>query len=180
MAVGAGPAGASLPTTLTFGSSSSLKITVGILTFTLDLSGGTDGVDPTGSVAVKVTGSKFVSTQTYTATGNTHIKMVFPAGTLKGDATGSSITQIKTATVGGNAPSLYFPTFTTGVQDCAIYSMYNIFYDGSSGTLSASVGTFRTHAHAGNAPGGTCRSTLVTYFDTYLASASISGTAHVT
>jgi hypothetical protein len=176
----AGTAGASLPTSLTFASGSSLKITIGIIGLTLNLSQGTDGVDPTGSVAVSTSGDQFASTQTYTVPGNaTHTTMVFPAGTLKGIFTGSSITEIKIVTSSGSSPSLSFHTYTTGIQDCVISSMYNIFYGGTSGTLSATRGSFRTHARAGSATGGTCRSTLKSYLNMHIGTASVSGRAHV-
>jgi hypothetical protein len=176
----AGTAGASLPSSLTFASGSYLKITIGIITLTVNLSQGTDGVDPTGSVAVSTTGDKFVSTQTYTVPGNTtHTTMVFPAGTLKGLFTGSDITEIKIVTVSGSSPSLSFHTFTTGIQDCVINSMYNIFYGGTPAALTATAGSFRTHARAASAPGETCRSTLESYLNMYLAGASVSGKAYV-
>jgi hypothetical protein len=176
----AGTAGASLPTSLTFASGSSLEITIGIIGLTLNLSQGTDGVDPMGSVAVSTAGDKFVTTRTYTVPGNAqNTTMVFPAGTLKGSFTGSNITAIKMVTSSDSSPSLSFHTYTTGIQDCVISSMYDIFYGGARGTLTATAGSLRTNARAGSAPGETCRRTLVTYLDTHIGSASVSGRAHV-
>ncbi len=178
----AGTAGASLPTTLTFGSGSSLHIHMGILTVTVDFNTGTDGTDPSGSVAVSTTGDKFVSTKTYVATGDTgDSTWTFPAGTLKGNFTGSSITTLKIANTAINgAPWMHFDTSTSQIKGCAIYDIYTIFFGGSDGTLTPTVGSFRTHGTAGYRPGyTTCTTVLINYFNTYIKSATVTGGVHV-
>lgn len=175
------PAGATI-NTVTFASGSTLNIRIGIITLTLQLATGTDGTNPRGSVAVTVTGSHFTTSKTFGVPGNAgDTLMELPAGTVTGTLTGTSVVSVDITTASGSAPEVKFETYTTGLQDCVILDTYSEDYTGSNGSLTAttSASTFRTHAHAGNATGPTCPSSLATYLDTYGAKAKISGTASV-
>lgn len=176
------PAGASLPSTLTFASGSVLDVKIGILTVTVELATGVDGSDPRGSIAVTVTGSHFASSTPFGAPGSSGTTLTeFPTGTIVGTVTGSSIVNVRFTTATGSAPEVKFVTTTTGIQNCVIHDAYSEVFRGSAGALSATTtaSTYRTHAYAGNATGETCSQTLTTYLDTYSAKAKISGSVSV-
>ncbi|MGH9091801.1 MAG: hypothetical protein ACRDZR_10565 [Acidimicrobiales bacterium] len=178
----AAPAGASLPSTLTFGSGSVLDVRIGVISLDLSLATGNDGTDPRGSVAVTVTGSHFTSATPFGVPGNAGDSLTrFPAGTITGTLTGTSITTISFATATGSSPEVTFETLSTGLQDCVIEDAYTEVYTGSTGSLTATTATstFRTHATAANATTETCPSTLATYLDTYSAEAKVSGSVSV-
>lgn len=178
----ASPAGASLPTTLTFASGSTLHIRVGIFSFTIDLATGVDGTDPRGSVAVTVTGSHFSNSTPYGAPGNNNgTVMEFRTGTIVGTLTGSTVTKVQFVTASGTAPEIQIETGTTGIQNCAMYDVYTEPYSGTTGALTLTTGasTYRTHAYMAGATGATCPAADITYFDTYSATATLSGTITV-
>lgn len=178
----ASPAGASLPNSLTFATGSVLHVKIGVIGLTMALATGVDGSDARGSVTVTVTGSHFASSTAFGAPGNSgDTLMEFPAGTITGTLTGTSVISVDFTTATGSAPKVVFETFTTGLQDCVILDAYSEDYTSSNDSLTAttSASTYRTHAYAGNATGQTCPSSLVTYLDTYSATAEISGTASV-
>jgi hypothetical protein len=133
-------------------------------------------------VAVSVTGDHFTSTKPYGAPGNSGDSlMLFPAGSITGTLTSTTVTGVRFTTATGSSPEVTFETLSTGLQDCVIEDAYAEVYTGSTGSLEAttSASTFRTHATAADATGETCRSTLASYLDTYSAEAKVSGSVSV-
>ena len=180
---GGPPVGASLPSTLTFASGSTLSIRIGTYTIQIDLATGGDGTDPRGSVAASVTGAHFANSTPFAAPGNTDTTVMrFPTGTIVGTLVSTHIVGLRFTTASGNSPQIRCETSITGLQNCEINDAYSEGYTGATGSLAATTtgSTSRTHASTGSVTGatGACPATIVSYFDTYSATATISG--HVT